>query len=81
MEKEVSIKGMYETTCSGGVFVGKLSTPTKICLTDQMKVAILEYLTESDEFHKLVCDINGTERKQATNRQSRKAKRKVRQGL
>lgn len=64
MEKEVSIKGMYETTCSGGVFVGKLSTPTKICLTDQMKVAILEYLTESDEFHKLVCDINGTERKQ-----------------
>lgn len=64
MEKEVSIKGMYETTYSGGVFVGKLSTPTKIGLTDQTKVALLEYLKESDEFHKLVCDITGVERKQ-----------------
>lgn len=55
---------MYETTYSGGIFVGKLSTPTKIGLTDQTKVALLEYLTESDEFHKLVCDITGVERKQ-----------------
>lgn len=64
MEKKVSSTGMYETTYSGGVFVGKLSTPTKIGLTDQTKVALLEYLTESDEFHKLVCDITGVERKQ-----------------
>lgn len=55
---------MYETTYSGGVFVGKLSMPTKTGLTDQTKVALLEYLTESDEFHKLVCDITGVERKQ-----------------
>lgn len=64
MEKKVSSTGMYETTYSGYVFVGKLSTPTKIGLTDQTKVALLEYLTESDDFHKLVCDITGTERKQ-----------------
>lgn len=55
---------MYETTYSGGVFVGKLSMPTKTGLTDQTKVALLEFLTESDEFHKLVCDITGVERKQ-----------------
>lgn len=65
MEKKVSSTGMYETTYSGDVFVGKLSTPTKIGLTDQTKVALLEYLTESDDFHKLVCDITGVERKQA----------------
>ncbi|WAX07254.1 hypothetical protein BF698P1_00009 [Bacteroides phage BF698P1] len=64
MEKKVSSTGMYETTYSGGVFVGKLSMPTKIGLTDQTKVSLLEYLTESDDFHKLVCDITGTERKQ-----------------
>lgn len=64
MEKKVSSTGMYETTYSGGVFVGKLSVPTKIGLTDQTKVALLEYLTESDDFHKLVCDITGVERKQ-----------------
>lgn len=64
MEKKVSSTGMYETTYSGGVLVGKLSTPTKIVLTDQTKVALLEYLTESDEFHKLVCDITGVERKE-----------------
>lgn len=64
MEKKVSSIGMYETTYSGDVFVGKLSTPTKIGLTDQTKVALLEYLTESDDFRKLVCDITGVERKQ-----------------
>lgn len=64
MEKNVSSTGMYETTYSGGVFVGKLSTPTKIGLTDQTKVALLKYLKESDEFHKLICDITGVERKQ-----------------
>nr|DAH58066.1 MAG TPA: hypothetical protein [Caudoviricetes sp.] len=64
MEKKVSSTGMYETTYSGDVFVGKLSTTTKIGLTDQTKVALLEYLTESDDFHKLVCDITGTERNQ-----------------
>lgn len=64
MEKNVNSTGMYETTYSGDVFVGKLSTPTKIGLTDQTKVSLLEYLTESDDFHKLVCDITGVERKQ-----------------
>lgn len=64
MEKKVSSTGVYETTYSGGVFVGKLSMPTKVGLTDQTKVALLEYLKESDEFHKLVCDITGVERKQ-----------------
>jgi chromosome segregation ATPase len=64
MEKKVSSTGMYETTYSGGVFVGKLSMPTKIGLTGQTKVALLEYLKESDEFHKLICDITGVERKQ-----------------
>lgn len=64
MEKKVSSTGMYETTYSGGVSVGKLYTPTKTGLTDQTKVDLLEYLTESDDFHKLVCDITGVERKQ-----------------
>lgn len=64
MEKKVSSTGMYETTYSGGVFAGKLSTSTKMGLTDQTKVAILEYLEESDDFHKLVCDITGVERNQ-----------------
>jgi chromosome segregation ATPase len=64
MEKKEINTGMYGTTFSSGVFVGKLSTPTKMSLTDQTKVALLEYLTESDEFHKLVCDITGVERKQ-----------------
>lgn len=65
MEKKVSSTGMYETTYSGGVFVGKLSMPTKIDLTDQTKVALLEFLLESPDFHKMVCDITGVERKQA----------------
>lgn len=33
-------------------------------MSEQRKEAILEYLKESDEFHKLVCDITGVERKQ-----------------
>lgn len=36
----------------------------KISLTDQVKAYVLEFLKESDDFHKLVCDITGTERKQ-----------------
>lgn len=64
MEKKEINTGIYETTYSGGVFVGELYTPTKKGLTDQMKAALLKYLTESDEFHKLVCDITGVERKQ-----------------
>lgn len=62
MEKKVSSTGIYETTYSGDVFVGKLSTPTKIGLTDQTKVDLLKYLKGSDQFHKLVCDITGVER-------------------
>lgn len=33
-------------------------------LDNQTKVPFSEYLTKSDEFHKLVCDITGVERKQ-----------------
>lgn len=33
-------------------------------VSEQRKEAILEYLKESDEFHKLICDITGVERKQ-----------------
>lgn len=50
MEKKGNYTEMYKTTS------GKLD--------NQTKAALLEYLTESDEFHKLVCDITGTERKQ-----------------
>ena len=50
MKKKGNYTEMYKTT-SGQ-------------LDNQTKAALLEYLTESDEFHKLVCDITGTERKQ-----------------
>lgn len=65
MEKKELGIGSYETTSTlrsswkiNPVIIEKMS------LTDQAKAAVLEYLTESDEFHKLVCDITGTERKQ-----------------
>lgn len=50
MGKKGNYTEMYKTTS------GKLD--------NQTKVALLEYLLESDEFHKLVCDITGVERKQ-----------------
>lgn len=50
MGKNGNYTEMYKTTS------GKLD--------NQTKVALLEYLLESDEFHKLVCDITGVERKQ-----------------
>lgn len=64
MEKNVLGKGQYVTT--GTMFIRGEFKPeeTKIALTEQGKAAILECLTESDEFHKLVCDITGVERKQ-----------------
>lgn len=56
---------MYGTTFEVGSFVYKTSPEvTKTYLTDQAKEALLKYLTESDKFHKLVCDITGVERKQ-----------------
>ena len=63
MEKNVLGKGQYVTT--GTMFIRGEFKPeeTKIALFEQGKAAILEYLTESDEFHKLVCDITGGERK------------------
>lgn len=65
MGKKESNTGMHGTTFEVGSFVYKTSPEvTKTYLTDQAKVALLEYLLESDEFHKLVCDITGTERKQ-----------------
>ena len=66
MEKKESCTRLYGTTFNVGSFVYKTSPEvTKTYLTDQTKVALLEYLTESDDFHKLVCDITGVERKQA----------------
>ena len=64
MEKKELGIGQYVTT--GTMFIRGEFKPeeTKIALSEQGKAAILEYLTESDEFHKLVCDITGVERKQ-----------------
>ena len=64
MEKNVLVKGQYATT--GTMFIRGEFKPegTKLALSEQGKEAILEYLTESNEFHKLVCDITGVERKQ-----------------
>lgn len=64
MEKKELGVGQYVST--GTLFVkGRISPEiTKVSLTDHTKAAVLEYLTESDEFHKLVCDITGVERKQ-----------------
>lgn len=64
MEKKELGVGQYVST--GTLFVkGRISPEvTKMSLTDHAKAAVLEYLTESDEFHKLVCDITGVERKQ-----------------
>lgn len=65
MEKKESSTGLYGKTFEVGSFVYRISPEvTKTYLTDQTKVALLEYLKESDEFHKLVCDITGVERKQ-----------------
>lgn len=64
MEKNVLGKGQYVTT--GTMFIRSEFKPeeTRLALSEQGKEAILECLTESDEFHKLVCDITGVERKQ-----------------
>lgn len=62
MEKKELGKGQYVTTRT--MFIGCEFKPeeTKITLSEQGKAALLEYLTESDEFHKLVYDIIGVER-------------------
>ena len=64
MEKKELGVGQYVTT--GTMFIRGEFKPeeTKIALSEQEKAAVLEFLTESDEFHKLVCDTTGTERKQ-----------------
>lgn len=64
MEKKELGKGQYVTT--GTMFIRGEFKPeeTKVALSEQGKAVLLKYLTESDEFHKLVCDITGTERKQ-----------------
>lgn len=64
MEKKELGKRQYVTT--GTTFIRGEFKPEeiKMVLSEQWKAALLEYLTESDDFHKLVCDITGTERKQ-----------------
>lgn len=64
MEKKELGIGQYVTT-STCCFEGRINhIKESMSLTDEAKSAVLEFLTESDEFHKLVCDITGTERKQ-----------------
>lgn len=62
-KKELGVE-QYVTT--GTMFITGEFKPEKkkLVLSEQRKEAILEYLKESDEFHKLVCDITGVERKQ-----------------
>lgn len=62
-KKELGVE-QYVTT--GTMFIRGEFKPEKkkLVLSEQRKEAILEYLKESDEFHKLVCDITGVERKQ-----------------
>lgn len=64
MEKNVLGNGQYATT--GIMFIRGEFKPgeTRLALSEQGKEAILKCLTESDEFHKLICDITGVERKQ-----------------
>lgn len=64
MEKKELGVGQYVTT--GTMFIRGEFKPEKkkLVLSEQRKEAILEYLKESDEFHKLICDITGVERKQ-----------------
>lgn len=64
MEKKELGVGQYVTT--GTAFIRGEFKPEKkkLVLSEQRKEAILEYLKESDEFHKLICDITGVERKQ-----------------
>lgn len=59
MEKKKLGIGKYTTT-STCYFEGRIShIKENMSLTDEAKAAVLEFLTESDEFHKLVCDIAG----------------------
>lgn len=64
MEKKKLGIGQYTTT-STCYFEGRIS-PTKVnmSLTDEAKAAVLEFLTESLDFHTLVCDIAGNVRKE-----------------
>lgn len=64
MEKKELGVGQCVTT--GTMFIRGEFKPEKkkLVLSEQRKEAILEYLKGSDEFHKLVCDITGVERKQ-----------------
>lgn len=64
MEKKELGVGQCITT--GTMFIRGEFKPEKkkLVLSEQRKEAILEYLKQSDEFHKLVCDITGVERKQ-----------------
>lgn len=64
MEKKELGVGQYVTTET--MFIrGKIKPEKKkLVLSEQRRKDILEYLKESDEFHKLVCDITGVERKQ-----------------
>lgn len=64
MEKKELGIGQHVTTET--MFIrGKIKPEKKkLVLSEQRKKDVLEYLKESDEFHKLVCDITGVERKQ-----------------
>lgn len=58
--------GVGQCITTGTMFIRGEFKPEKkkLVLSEQRKEAILEYLKQSDEFHKLICDITGVERKQ-----------------
>lgn len=62
-KKELGVE-QYVTT--GTMFIRGEFKPEKkkLVLSEQRKEAILEYLKESEEFRKLICDIIGVQRKQ-----------------
>lgn len=64
MEKKELGVGQYVTTGTAFNRGEFKQEKIKLVLSEQMKEAILEYLKESDEFHKLICDITGVGRKQ-----------------
>lgn len=72
MEKKKLGIGQYTTT-STCYSEGRISqTKVNMSLTDEAKAAVLEFLTESLDFHTLVCDIAGNVRKEVKPEKERK---------
>lgn len=63
MEKKELGKGQYVTTRTMSIRGEFKPEEIKMVLSEQWKAALLEFLTESLDFHTLVCDIAGNVRK------------------